>query len=636
MTNELNQEQHAEQNMSNLLRCYTFDNFVIGENNNFALAFAKAVAESPGVEYNPLFIYSNVGLGKTHLINSIGNALLERMPDKNVLYISSQQFEAELVEAIQFNKIETFRQKYISLDVLLLDDIQFIASRESAQQEFFHAFNILFNSGKQIVLTSDRPPSTLSTLEQRLRSRFEGGIITEIHPPDIETRMAILSQKMREKGVLVPDDVIRLLCENIKDDIRKLEGALKETIAFARLTNKPVNVAIAEQVINQKLAQYDKINQQINPLIDKSTPELKHNKIQLESPNDSLPDNKNIRQRANPLNIDVSLPPEARKINIKDPGKNMNLNTQSPEEHATSQTPKIDLSKTNIKRSSESSKINLGSALTRKQEQAPQSPDAEDDQDMSAEELLKGDGISLTSAFASHVINNKINEIKNTPQQESNAKDAAEPKQEQTDAPQKTVLPVKPKSAPVAQSAQKPDQPIPASPAGGMDQGGNQVSLTNIFSSRDVKEKINKIIAVGAEQEGSDESIDPPQPPVKSNIFIKEHKKKLEYELKFFDVIVKKIDRGRAEIIDFDAYDVFRDNLEQAHASYTEQNYQQGLDCIKQLKTAYAAMLSQNDRKAAAAKAGMTASFPVKKALLLLGILLIGALATLIFWKLVL
>ncbi|MEW6535362.1 MAG: DnaA/Hda family protein [Candidatus Auribacterota bacterium] len=610
---ELNQEQITTHD-TNLLKCYTFTNFVVGDNNNFALAFARAVSESPGTEYNPLFLYSNVGLGKTHLMNSIGNAIIQRMPDKKVLYIPSQQFEAELVEAIQYNKIEEFRSKYINLDVLLLDDIQFIASRESAQQEFFHAFNSLFNNGKQIVLTSDRPPSVLSTLEQRLRSRFEGGIITEIHPPDLETRKAILCKKMQEKGVIVSDEVIHLLCDHIKDDIRKLEGALKETLAFAKLTNKPVTLEIAEQVINQKLAQYDKIQRGLNPLLDPNHPELlKQAEIKLQSPNDSAQAHPEQKQT---LNIEVSLPPDPKKSMINMPGKSLQLDSTSPElpQEKTSSS-KIDLSKTNLKRSSESSKINVSGAMP---QQNVKEPEAD----------LSTGGLSLTSAFTSNQIAQKLDQ--NKPEFITPSKSSQKTEHAPDQAPSVPAASAK-TPAPAEPAQHQPAVP----PTGAGLENDNAPSLTNIFSSREVKEKINKLIAVGADGEDSaaQESRTPTPSPQKSNVFVKEHKKKLDYELKYFDAIVKKVDKGKVTIIDFDAYETFREHLDQSHAFYKEENYQDGLDAIRKTKDAYYEMLSTEERKTTGAQVERTASFPWKKTIIISAIIMFSCFIAFIVWK---
>ncbi len=229
---------------------YTFDTFVVGGNNEFARAAALAVAENPGEIYNPLFIYGGVGLGKTHLMHSIAHFVLNQNPDTKVLYVTSEKFTNELIEAIQKKTTIQFREKYRSIDILLIDDIQFIIGKESTQEEFFHTFNTLHESKKQIIISSDRPPKEMLTLEDRLRSRFEHGLMADIQSPDYETRMAILKKKEELDGLRIEDEeVLKYIATNIKSNIRELEGALTKIVAFSRLKKRELNLALAEEAL---------------------------------------------------------------------------------------------------------------------------------------------------------------------------------------------------------------------------------------------------------------------------------------------------------------------------------------------------------------------------------------------------
>ena len=237
---------------ANLNPKYTFDTFVVGGNNNFAHAASLAVAESPGEMYNPLFLYGGVGLGKTHLMHSIAHFILDKDPNKKVLYVTSEYFTNELIEAIRNGNntaMTKFREKYRNIDVLLIDDVQFIIGKESTQEEFFHTFNDLHGQKKQIIISSDKPPKDMETLEARLRSRFEWGLIADISSPDYETRMAILQKKEEMDGYNIDDEIIKYIATNIKSNIRELEGALNRLNALAKLEKKEITIEFAEEAL---------------------------------------------------------------------------------------------------------------------------------------------------------------------------------------------------------------------------------------------------------------------------------------------------------------------------------------------------------------------------------------------------
>jgi chromosomal replication initiator protein len=232
---------------------YTFDTFVIGNGNRFAHAASLAVAEAPAKAYNPLFLYGGVGLGKTHLMHAIGHFVLSQNPALKVLYVSSEKFTNELINAIKDSKNEEFRYKYRNIDVLLIDDIQFIVGKERTQEEFFHTFNALYEANKQIIISSDKPPKDINTLEDRLRSRFEWGLIADIAAPDLETRIAILRKKAQLENLDVPDDVMVFIADKVASNIRELEGALNRVIAYSTLTENIINVDMATEALKDML-----------------------------------------------------------------------------------------------------------------------------------------------------------------------------------------------------------------------------------------------------------------------------------------------------------------------------------------------------------------------------------------------
>ncbi len=239
-----------EEAMSHMLNPkYTFDTFVIGSGNRFAHAASLAVAEAPAKAYNPLFLYGGVGLGKTHLMHAIGHYILEHNPNSKVVYLSSEKFTNEFINSIRDNRTENFRNKYRSVDILLVDDIQFIAGKESTQEEFFHTFNALHEERKQIIISSDRPPKEIPTLEERLRSRFEWGLITDIQPPDLETRTAILRKKAKAENLDIPNEAMTYIANQIDTNIRELEGALIRVVAYSSLTNQDVTTHLAAEAL---------------------------------------------------------------------------------------------------------------------------------------------------------------------------------------------------------------------------------------------------------------------------------------------------------------------------------------------------------------------------------------------------
>lgn len=255
---------HAEANINPR---YTFENFVVGENNELARAACYAVSQNPGRTYNPLFIYGGVGLGKTHLLQSIGNEVLRKDNTKKVKYITSERFASELIDSIKNQTASEFKSAYQKIDLLIIDDVQFLAGKEKTQNEFFHIFNALYQINKQIVISSDRPPRAIATLEERLRSRFEGGMIIDVGKPDLETRMAILKTKTIERNFYLDDEVIRFIADNIKSNIRELEGALNRIIAACEFNKKMPTIEFARQALSEIISSGKKKGVQVPDLI---------------------------------------------------------------------------------------------------------------------------------------------------------------------------------------------------------------------------------------------------------------------------------------------------------------------------------------------------------------------------------
>jgi chromosomal replication initiator protein len=247
-------EAHVEElPLGGLAPRYSFDSFIVGTSNQFAHAACRAVAEAPSRSYNPLFIYGGVGLGKTHLMHAVGRYVLQHDPTLKLTYISSERFMNEMINAIRYERILDFREAYRSVDILLVDDIQFLAGKESTQTEFFHTFNALYDAQKQIVLSSDRPPHEIPQLEERLRSRFEWGLIADIQPPDLETKVAILKRKAEAEAVPLPDDVAMFIAGRIKSNIRELEGSLIRLIAYASLTGRDISLELTREVLRDAI-----------------------------------------------------------------------------------------------------------------------------------------------------------------------------------------------------------------------------------------------------------------------------------------------------------------------------------------------------------------------------------------------
>ncbi len=232
---------------------YVFDSFVVGNSNQFAYAAARAVAETPFRSYNPLFLYGGVGLGKTHLLHAIGHRLQLEHPELKIIYLAAEQFVNDLISSLRFNRMPAFRERYRTIDVLLVDDIQFLANKERTQEEFFHTFNTLYTGQKQIILSSDAPPRNIPDLEERLRSRFEWGLIADIQSPDLETKVAILRKKADTEQLTVPDEVAHFIAQQVRSNVRELEGLLNRVLAFASLTGRPLSLELAKETLKDIL-----------------------------------------------------------------------------------------------------------------------------------------------------------------------------------------------------------------------------------------------------------------------------------------------------------------------------------------------------------------------------------------------
>ena len=252
-------DSELENNHQTLNPKYTFETFVVGNNNRFAHAAALAVGNEPGKSYNPLFLYGGVGLGKTHLMHAIGNRILENNPKSNILYVTSEKFTNQLINAIKDNKTELFRNKYRNIYVLLIDDIQFIAGKDRVQEEFFHTFNTLREDGKQIIISSDKPPRDIEFLEDRLKSRFEWGLLADISCPDYETRLAILRKKAQDENIIIEDSILSDIATKIDSNIRELEGVFNKIVARASLIHSPITIELAENIINEFKYESEKV-----------------------------------------------------------------------------------------------------------------------------------------------------------------------------------------------------------------------------------------------------------------------------------------------------------------------------------------------------------------------------------------
>ena len=259
ISSQKNSEEEIDYSNQTLNPKYTFETFVVGNNNRFAHAAALAVGDNPAKTYNPLFIYGGVGLGKTHLMQAVGNRILQNNRSMNIVYVTSEKFTNHLINSIREGKNDPFRNKYRSADALLIDDIQFIANKERVQEEFFHTFNTLYENGKQIIISSDKPPRDLPFLEERLRSRFEWGLLADISCPDYETRVAILRKKALDESIIIDDEILADIATKIDSNIRELEGVFNKIVARASLTHSPITIELAENVINEFISKKEKV-----------------------------------------------------------------------------------------------------------------------------------------------------------------------------------------------------------------------------------------------------------------------------------------------------------------------------------------------------------------------------------------
>ena len=295
---------------------YEFETFVVGSSNQFAHAAARAIAENPARSYNPLFLYGGVGLGKTHLLHAIGHTIRRKHPQLRVMYLPAEQFVNELISSLRFNRMPDFRERYRNLDFLMVDDIQFLANKERTQEEFFHTFNTLYSSQKQIVLSSDSSPRNIPALEERLRSRFEWGLIADIQPPDLETKVAILRRKADHDGVELSDDVSLFIARQVKSNIRELEGMLNRVIAFASLTGRPLSLDLARETLKDILPADDQ--RVLAPEIIKSV--ARHYGLKVSE----IKSKNNAKQIAFPRQVAMFLCKQLTELSYPDIGKQFN------------------------------------------------------------------------------------------------------------------------------------------------------------------------------------------------------------------------------------------------------------------------------------------------------------------------
>jgi len=295
---------------------YEFESFVVGSSNQFAHAAARAIAENPARSYNPLFLYGGVGLGKTHLLHAIGHTIQRRHPQLRVMYLPAEQFVNELISSLRFNRMPDFRERYRNIDFLMVDDIQFLANKERTQEEFFHTFNTLYSSQKQIVLSSDSSPRNIPALEERLRSRFEWGLIADIQPPDLETKVAILRRKADHEDVDLPDEVSLFIARQVKSNIRELEGMLNRVVAFASLTGKPLTLDLAKETLRDILPADDK--RVLAPEIIKSV--ARHYGLKVTE----IKSKNNAKQIAFPRQVAMYLCKRLTELSYPDIGKQFN------------------------------------------------------------------------------------------------------------------------------------------------------------------------------------------------------------------------------------------------------------------------------------------------------------------------
>lgn len=295
---------------------YRFETFIVGSSNQFAHAACRAVAESPSHSYNPLFLYGGVGLGKTHLMQAIGHEIIERHPKLRVMYLPTEQFVNELISSIRFDRMPAFRDRYRTIDVLLLDDIQFLANKERTQEEFFHTFNTLYTSQKQIILSSDSSPRNIPTLEERLRSRFEWGLIADIQPPELETKVAILQRKAEVDGVELSDNVALFVAQQVKSNVRELEGLLNRVVAFASLSGQPLSLDLAKETLRDILPSEE--NRVTGPEIIKFV--ARHYGLKVSE----IKSRNNSKHIAFPRQIAMYLCKQLTKLSYPDIGKHFN------------------------------------------------------------------------------------------------------------------------------------------------------------------------------------------------------------------------------------------------------------------------------------------------------------------------